>query len=207
MAISNQTIQRKVGFFHALGKVNTENGKNAFEEKYKSSHNIRSNEIWVSEVPFVRTFASASQVNQESSVVRQIGSSSNPSYLYPLAGSNGESWFLDTGEPVYDSFGFKPSSSWIRPLINPSDVIDSQGEPSTGYRINLYKRDGSGLSYNNTYWDVDYYSGLIRFETGRTPFDSGQQSGIGYTFSKLGLLSAFEEGGDTSAREYVTILI
>ena len=47
-------------FFHWLGKVNTFDGRKAGSEPYTSSHNVRSNEVWMDDVPFAYTYASAS---------------------------------------------------------------------------------------------------------------------------------------------------
>ena len=60
MPINNSNIQNKGAFYHSLGKLLTRDTNSLGNEKYKSSHNITSSEIWMSEVPYAQTFASAS---------------------------------------------------------------------------------------------------------------------------------------------------
>ena len=134
MPNSSQDIQRKAGFFHSLGKVITKDTNDVGNELYKSSHNVRSNEVWMDSISYAPTVASASQYSDDI-IVRQVGTSSNPVYLYPLAGSNYQSWFMDTGTPSAKVTGFEPSSEWVKPLINPSDVPNAAGAPSFGYEF------------------------------------------------------------------------
>ena len=154
MPNSSQDIQRKAGFFHSLGKVITKDTNDVGNELYKSSHNVRSNEIWMDSISYAPTVASASQYSDDI-IVRQVGTSSNPVYLSPLAGSNYQSWFMDTGTPSAKLTGFEPSSEWVKPLINPSDVPNAAGAPSFGYEFIMYKRDGVPISYGAAYYDVD----------------------------------------------------
>ena len=132
MPINNSNIQNKGAFYHSLGKLLTRDTNSLGNEKYKSSHNITSSEIWMSEVPYAQTFASASGYSFGSftSSVLMIGTPSNPSYLYPLTQTNYQTWFLDTGTPTAVTDGFIPSSSWCKPLIGSTDITDSVGNPS-----------------------------------------------------------------------------
>jgi len=185
MPNNNTDVQRKAGFFHSLGKVLTESNKFAGNEKYKSGHNILSKDIWIEEIPYAPNFTLAVSENSNSSIVSFIGDNlGTSSVLYPLSGSNYQTWFLDTGNPTAQSNGFDPSSGWCRPLINPSDITDISGAPSFGYEFKLYRPDGSIVSYDNAFYDVDYFSGLVRFDPTRTPIDLPLNSGLAFQFDK-----------------------
>jgi hypothetical protein len=75
MPNTNSDIQRKAGFFHSLGKVITEDANSAGNEKYKSAHNVRSNEVWMDSISYAPTSASASQY-ADGIIVKQVGSAS-----------------------------------------------------------------------------------------------------------------------------------
>ena len=197
MPNSNQNTKINAAFYHSLGKVLTESTNLVGNEKYKSAHNVRSSEVWADPIQFAPTFASASSYSDDI-IVRQVGTSSNPVYLYPLTNTNYQTWFIDIGTPSAAADGFVPSSSWVKPLISPTDVPNSSGAPSVGYELKMYRRDGTtAVSYGNTYYDVDYFSGLVRFDVGYTPIDSG--NGLGFTFNK----TAFESTPNGSKQAYV----
>jgi hypothetical protein len=189
MPNTNSDIQRKAGFFHSLGKVITEDANSAGNEKYKSAHNVRSNEVWMDSISYAPTSASASQY-ADGIIVKQVGSASgvvdvqnnfsSPLYLYPLTQTNYQTWFMDTGTPSAAVDGFVPSSEWVKPLIGPVDVPNSAGAPSTGYNLIMFRPNGTNtISYSNAYYEVDYFAGLIRFQLGNTPVEG---TGLGFTF-------------------------
>lgn len=199
MPNSNTNTKTNAAFYHSLGKVLTESSNLVGNEKYKSSHNVSSSEIWMNTISYAPTIASSSQYS-DNVVVRQIGTVSNPAYLYPLSNTNYQTWFIDTGTPSATTTGFIPSSDWAKSLINPSDAPSSSGEPSFGYQLKMYRRDGTtAISYDNTYYDVDYFSGLIRFDQGYTPIDLSTSSGLGFTFNK----TTFESTANNLKKDYI----
>jgi len=180
MPNTNTNLQLKASFYHSLSKVITEDGNLAGNELYKSAPNIRSNDVWLDEIPYSPTYASASSISNE--IVLQIGTISNPLFLYPLKNTNYQTWFLDTGTPSSVQDGFEPSDKWAKPLINPSDVPNKIGAPSMGFSLKMYRKDGlTEVTYNNSYYEVDYYAGLIRFQLNSTPKD--MYNGLGFTFN------------------------
>lgn len=194
MPNNNIDIQRKASFFHSLGRVLTESNKSIGNEKYKSSHNILSNEVWIDSIPYAPTLNIAIQnYSENTDIIKIIGSLSTPAILYPLSGSNYQTWFLDLGDPTPESNGFNPSVNWCKPLINPTDVSDSSGAPSFGYEALLFRPNLSQISYNNTFYDVDYFSGLIRFDSGKTPIDSPLNSGLAFQFDKISFESSVDK--------------
>ena len=199
MPNTNTDLQRKAGFYHSLGKVITEQYALVGEEAYKSAHNVRSNEVWMDIIPHSNTYASASSIS-DNVIVTQCGTSSNPVYLYPLTQTNYQTWFIDMGTPSAAADGFIPSSDWAKPLINPSDVPDSNGYPSWGYQLSMYRPDGTTpIAYGSAFYDVDYFSGLIRFQENATPKDSSVDSGLGFQFNK----SAFESTANNLKKAYI----
>jgi len=197
MPNSNSNSKLNAAFYHSLGKVLTESTNLVGNEKYKSAHNVRSNEVWMDAIPYAPTTASASQYS-DNIIVRQVGSSSNALYLYPLTNTNYQTWFIDMGTPSVAADGFIPSSDWVKSLINPSDVPNSEGAPSFGYELLMYQRNGTtAISYGSAYYDVDYFSGLIRFDVSFTPTDSG--NGLGFTFNK----TTFESTPNGSKQAYI----
>jgi hypothetical protein len=191
MGIIDQTIQRKTAFFHSLGFVLTRAGNLIGNEIYKSAHNVRSNEIWVDNIPFAIDVTDAQTIASSESQVTMIGSPGSGAVLYPLRGSEYQTWFFDTGSPTPGFDGFDPSSGWVKPLINPSDVTDAEGSPSNGFKVVLYGSDGNVIIYNSSRYDVDYYSGLIKFEEDFTPKDSG--FGGAATFTDVGFQGAVDK--------------
>jgi hypothetical protein len=209
MPNTSQTLRTNAGFFHSLGKVLTESANSPGNEKYKSAHNVRSNEVWMDSIPFAIDSASASQY-ADNVIVRQVGSSSTipdlqntfsePVYCYPLTQTNYQTWFLDIGTPTPQPDGFEPSSGWVKPLINPSDVQRADGFPSLGYGFNMYRPNGTTvISYNNAFFEVDYFGGLIRWEIGKTPADAAGSNGMGFQFDSV----TFGALGTASKQAYI----
>jgi len=188
----NVDVQRKAGFFHSLGKVLTESENIAGNEKYKSSHNVLSNEVWMEQIPYAPTPAIGVSNSNNSDVIRYI-SLGTQSILYPLFGSNYQTWFLDVGNPTQKSSGFEPSEGWCKPLINPSDVPNEAGAPSFGYELKIYRPNNTTVNYDATFYDVDYFGGLIRFDVFKTPIDLPSASGLAFQFSKSGFESASDK--------------
>ncbi|CAG7580531.1 MAG: hypothetical protein SLAVMIC_00462 [uncultured marine phage] len=192
MANFDQDTQRKTGFFHALGYVLTKDVNDPANEKYKSAHNVQTNEIWVDVINYVANFADAETEASSNSALNQNGDESSVptslALLYPLKDSNGQAWFLDSGSPVWSSTGFIPSSGWTKPLVSPVDVTDASGAPSTGLNFRLYTPSGSVISTLNGKWEVDYYGAFLKFNVGSTPFDSG--NGLGFVVDFAALVSA-----------------
>lgn len=201
MPIGNSSTQTKTGFYHSLGKVLTEVNNAPGNEKYKSAHSVISSEIWTTPVSYSPTLASASSY-ATGSPVTQIGSVITPTFLYPLSGTNYQSWFLDSGTPSWFPDGFIPSDSWNKPLINPADVPNGAGAPSFGFDLSMYQRNATTIPYGNAYYDVDYYAGIVKFDTGKTPKDSG--NGLGFVFNS----ATFEvQGSFAAAKAYLTSTI
>ncbi len=199
MPNTNTDLQRKAGFYHSLGKVLTEQNNLVGNEAYKSAHNVRSNEVWMDIISHSNTYASASSIS-DNLVVTQCGTSSNPVYLYPLTQTNYQTWFIDMGTPSATSDGFIPSSDWAKPLINPSDVPDSNGYPSWGFQLLMYRPNGTTpIAYGSAFYDVDYFSGLIRFQENATPKDSSLVSGLGFQFDK----TTFESTANNLKKSYI----
>lgn len=191
----NEIVQRKSGFFHSLGKVLTESERFAGNEKYKSSHNVMSYEVWMDEIPYAPDFTDAIGVGLSySDIVNSIGLDlGTSSILYPLSGTNYQTWFLDLGDPEQKSNGFDPSDQWCKPLISPSDVPNEAGAPSFGYEMKIFRPDDSAVNYNNAFFDVDYFAGLVRFDVGKTPIESGITSGLAFQFNKTDFEAAVDK--------------
>ena len=209
MPNTSTTLRTNAGFFHSLGKVLTESANSPGNEKYKSAHNVRANEVWMDTIPFALSAASASQY-ADNVIVRQIGSAStipdlqntflDPVYCYPLTQTNYQTWFLDIGTPTPQPDGFEPSSGWVKPLINPSDVQREDGYPSLGYGFNMYRPNGTTvISYNNAFFEVDFFGGLIRWEIGKTPADLAASNGMGFQFNS----TTFGALGTASKQAYI----
>jgi hypothetical protein len=176
------------GNFHALGRTKTHTTVRPGNENFKGSHNIRSREVWIDDIPYAGN-ANTAYNNVDDIIIRQIGTLSNPYYLYPLSDSNYRTWFFDLGTPSYDSGGFYPSEDWVKNLISPVDVPnDYYVAPSFGYELQMYTRDGLPISYTSAYYDVDYFSGFVLFQEERTPIDS--VNGLGFVFDKTSFETA-----------------
>ena len=202
MPSNNTNIQRKGAFFHSLGKVLTKDTNLIGNELYKSSHNVRSIEIWMDEILFSPSVASASSISDDI-VVTQVGDPSNPVYLFPLAQSNYQTWFMDSGTPSLTPDGFVPSDNWCKPLINPSDVPNEAGAPSFGFEFKMYRPSGPAIDYQSGYFEVDYFGGLVRFDVGRTPIDTTGSNGLNFQFSQSGFESIATTGNLVNAINYI----
>jgi hypothetical protein len=182
--LGSSIISDESGNFHALGKVKTNSTLRLGDENFKSSHNIRSREVWIDDIPYAGSTIIAYQNANNHETIRQIGTLSNPLYLYPLSDSNYRTWFFDTGTPSYFDGGFYPSENWVKNLISPVDVPnDYYVSPSFGYELQLYSRNGTFITYSTAFYDVDYFSGFIFFQEDRTPIDSN--NGLGFIFDNV----------------------
>jgi hypothetical protein len=148
----------KIAYFHSLGKVNTEANQAIYESKYKSSHNIRTSEIWVDSVNTASTFAQADfEAGTNPAVFKHTQVT-----LTPIPGSNNQAYYYDD------------SGTFVRPWISPVDVPHPlTNDPSNGYTLRLYNGSGGQIGATNGAWAVDYYAGIIHFGVGQTPVDLG----------------------------------
>lgn len=178
MGIDNTNIQRKSAFYHALGKVLTEENNSIAGEKYKSAHSVNTKEIWVDSIAYCADLTAAQNEANINDALTMVGTPGSPARLYPLQGTNYQSWFLDTGTPTVTITGCIPSDGWVKPLINPSDISNNAGAPSNGFLFNMYRPNGNGVNYLTTYWEVDYYAGIVNFQPTKTPGDSTSNLGF-----------------------------
>lgn len=202
MGITNTTVQIKTGFFHALGKVLSLDTNLIGNENYKSAHNVSTKEIWVDDIAFSEYYSDAINESTINDAVTMVGTPSTAT-LFPLANTNYQTWFFDEGTPSVLSNGFIPSSGWVKPIINPSDVANAAGAPSNGFGMRMFRNDGTTLiSYDNVFYEVDYFSGLIKFQPGATPVDPAVSSGLGFQLDQAG----FEAAASTSYAAAVAYL-
>lgn len=157
MAFSD-TKQLRSAFFHFLSKTQTEFTQNPYESIYKSGHSIYSNEVFAEEVPFaINETAANNNVTNYPNIIKKYSLAS----LTPVPGSNNQAWFLNDG------------GAYIRPFLTPVDVMNTAGEPSYGYELQLFRENDTRIFPTQGNWNVDAYSGLILFEPGFTPVDLG----------------------------------
>jgi len=150
--------QRKLAYFHALGKVMTESTQSVYESPYKSSHNVRLNEVWADDIAYANDYTSAVAESVANSAVTLIEKGT----LTQIFGSNGQ------------SYNFFSGTTFVRPWISPVDVPDSTtNAPSNGYLVRLFKGDDTEIFQAVGAWAVDYYAGIIHFADGSTPSDLG----------------------------------
>lgn len=178
--------QRKLAYFHSLGKVMTRDSQSVYESPYKSSHNVRLNEIWSSEIAFAidyNTAVNESLTNSAITFYEEIE-------MTDMLGSNGQSWYLDDG------------GQFIRPWISPVDVPNSATNlPSYGYTLRLFRGDdatngvgGSEIGMTEGAWSVDYYSSIIHFGVGQTPQDRGWGTVKATLFAYTGEYASASDG-------------
>jgi hypothetical protein len=184
MGSLSTTEQRKLAYFHSLGKVITEGTQNVYESKYKSSHNVTLKEVWSDDIPFADTYTDAVNNSLSNSAITfydmveldMVYGSNGQSYSYVLNGT-----FKDDTYPLNERGKITTGGVYIRPWISPVDVPDSiTNEPSNGYTLRLFRGSDatSGTPSSEIFltegaWSVDYYSGIIHFGEGYTPINMG----------------------------------
>lgn len=168
--------QRKLAYFHALSKSMTKSSQTLDESKYKSSHNVRLNEVWANEIPFAEDFTTAYNESLTNNAITYF----NNVQLIEIPNSNKQAYCLITGGTFDINGNIEPDASFIRPWISPVDVPNTlTREPSNGYKLKLYRgmdssiRPGEEISPNEGGWNVEYYAGIVHFSEGKTPIDIG----------------------------------
>jgi hypothetical protein len=165
--------------FHARGFIKTIDDSRIGDEVFKSGHVVKQTDVWMDTPPFAFGYAEAEQNAINSDVVTQIGSISNPEYLYPLAGSNYKTWFFFDGVPQFDSNGFLPDQT-IGRLISPLDSFDNS-LPSYGYEFKLFRPNATEISYSDASYEIDYFGGFVFFRDEKTPIDVDND--LGFVFN------------------------
>lgn len=134
----------------------TEANQNIYESRYKSSHSIKTNEVWNDNISFAATF----NIAKDESIINEAVTLHEVVSLTEILGSNGQAYHFVNG-----------NGKFIRPFIAPEDVVNSlTNETSIGYTLQLYKGDGVTRIYpTDGNWVVNYYSGIISFMDGYTP--------------------------------------
>lgn len=184
MGSLSNTEKRKLAYFHALGKAMTENTQAVYESKYKSSHNVKIDEVWTDIVGYAETYTDAINEATSNSAVTHH----NEVVLDEIFGSNGQSYafisggtFKDSSYPLQERGQLTSGATFIRPWISPVDIPESQSnKPSNGYTLRLFRGDnatngtpGSEIYLTEGAWSVDYYAGIIHFAEGYTPSELG----------------------------------
>jgi len=150
--------QRKLAYFHALGKVMTENTQAVYESQYKSSHNVRLNEVWSDNIDYAVDYTAAVAESVSNSAVTLVYQGD----LTQIFGSNGQ------------SYNFFSGATFIRPWISPVDIPHPVTNlPSFGYEVRLFDGGNSEIYLTEGAWSVDYYAGIIHFAEGYTPTNMG----------------------------------
>lgn len=158
MASFTNEKQLQNSFFHSLSKTATEGTQLPFESPYKSGHSIYLQDVLGEEVPFAGDVTTADlMVTLNPSLIKKY----DKVPLTPVAGSNNQAWCL------YDSGKF------VKPWIEPTDVMNSVGDLSHGYQIRLYKENGDFIPPTLGAYNFLGYSGLVIFNEGYTPVDLG----------------------------------
>lgn len=157
MASLSSNEQRKMAYFHTLAKVMTENvEQEVFESRFKSSHNIRINEVWSDDIAYCPTYDTAYQEYLTNSAIKLH----KMVKLTPISGSNGMAYY------------FNDNGRFVRPWIAPTDVVNSiTNLPSNGFDFKLYKQDNTQIGLTQGAWVVDYYAGIVHFGQYNTPTD------------------------------------
>jgi hypothetical protein len=167
MGILSNNEQRKLAYFHALGKSMTENTQATYETKYKSSHNVRLNETWVNDINYCATYADAVNESYINSAITfysmvtldMIYGSNGQAYAYILNGT-----FKDDTYPLSERGQITSGGKFIKPFISPVDISDPiTNEPSDGFTLRLFTENEIEIFQTDGAWTVDYYSGIIHF--------------------------------------------
>lgn len=165
MASPSSLTERKSGYFHSLSKAITNETQYPFESKFKSSHTIKYDEVWAESIPYCPDVASADAFALNSNVIKKY----ELKELTEIPGSNGQAWYIN-------------DNRFVRPFISPVDVVqDITNMPSIGFEAKLYKQNGTFISPTSGVWFIDYYAGIIHFESSYTPAD------LGYGIPKISL--------------------
>jgi hypothetical protein len=165
MASPSSLTERKSGYFHSLSKAITNETQYPFESKFKSSHTIKYDEVWAESIPYCPDVASADAFAFNSSVIKKY----ELKELTEIPGSNGQAWYIN-------------DTKFVRPFISPVDVVEEGSNmPSIGFDAKLYKENETFISSTSGVWFIDYYAGIVHFESGYTPND------LGYGIPKISL--------------------
>ena len=158
MAAPSQLTERKSGYFHSLSKAITNETQYPFESKFKSSHTIKYDEVWAESIPYCPEVADAETFAlNNSSIIKKY----ELKELTEIPGSNGQAWYIN-------------DNKFIKPFISPVDVVNEiTNMPSLGFEAKLYKNNGTFISPTSGVWFIDYYAGIVHFESGYTPNDLG----------------------------------
>ena len=156
MAAPSSLTERKSSYFHSLSKVLTNETQYSFESKYKSSHTIKYEDVWVDNIEYCSNVESADLfVINNPTIIKKY----EKVPLTEIPGSNGQAWY------IYDN-------KFIKSLVSPVDVPNKiTNLPSSGFEVKLYKEDGSSISPTSGVWYIDYYAGIVHFESSNTPND------------------------------------
>ena len=181
--------QRKLAYFHALGKVMLENTQAVYESQYKSSHNVRLNEVWSDDIAYANDYTDAVAEATSNSAVTLIYQGD----LTQIFGSNRQ------------SYNFFSGATFIRPWVSPVDIPHlTTNLPSNGYAVKLFRGDYTEIYLTEGAWTVDYYAGIIHFAENYTPSDLGWGSIKATIFQYTGNFGASGGTSDPSVFKTAT---
>jgi hypothetical protein len=177
MGSLNDLEQKKLSYFHALGKLMTENNQAIYESKYKSAHNVNITDVWASDVAYAATNTDAINESTANSAVTyfdkvtldMIPGSNEQAYIFVSGGT-----IKDESYPVGERGKLTSGSTIISDWISPVDILNSVDfEPSIGYTVRLFRENDTEIFITEGAWSVDHYAGIIHFSENYTPSDLG----------------------------------
>lgn len=166
MPSPSSLTERKTGYFHSLSKSITNDNQYQFESMFKSSHTIKYDEVWTDSISYCPDFESANNFAiNNNSIIKKY----ELKELTEIPGSNGQAWYIN-------------DNKFVRPFISPVDVPQNLTNfPSAGFEAKLYKENGEFIPISSGVWFIDYYAGIVHFESSYTPTD------LGYGIPKISL--------------------
>ena len=162
MAQPTELFKDSKAYFHYLSKIHSQDGQYPFEAIYKSGHTVQIGQVWADVVPYCVDRAAV--LAADPTIVKPYTDAA----LKPISGSNGEAWYCED------------LGNFITPWIAPVDVPQVGTKyPSFGFELTLKDHAGTIIPATSGVWIVDYYSGMVLFEKGSTPYDMGWAVHVG----------------------------
>ena len=171
-------------YFHTFSKVGVQEDMYVFQAKVKGGHTVSTGDVRAQndKLPVASTYAALkalyeANANGQKSVMKLYQNVALTKIADSNVNNKHQAWQVidtDTGAPVRD-------------FIAPTDVLDSDGNPSNGYNCRMFQGNGTEIAGTDGNWVFDYYSGLVVFQKGKQPESMGWGNVTFSAFAYTGL--------------------
>lgn len=162
MPAPSDQLKKNYSFFHANSKLlHRESSLDLNYAMWSSGHVVQTTQMLASSLPwYLNTTDLDNWIINNPNILKKYDQFS----LSSVAGTSNEIWYINDSSR---------GNEWMKPIITPELVTNTQNDRSYCYNPYVYKADGTRLYSWDGMWWIDPFQGIVKFGDGYNPGDLG----------------------------------